>query len=313
MKEIRFNQINNYKKEEVEFLNCKNDVYDQDLTFLKDYPNLKKIILSSYAEKIELPPSIEIVIAAKCCLKNLKLFENLPNLKKLDISENINIDLYSHKIPQSVTDLNCKDCYIENYDFTKDLPNLKVLDISKNYKVQDIYLSPSLTEFVAVDVEFDNFDFLESLVNLEKLNLSKVYIGDKLGKLKLSTKINELKVNECNITDFSFVQSLINLKVFHMNHNPYSNISNCIVPFKVTDYQCISCYIKDFSFLKPLVNLKKLNITDNMGSNIKRNMLSKYLTITCDPKDILDHSYYDVPIRIIMEGDYPDEIYESIY
>jgi Leucine-rich repeat (LRR) protein len=214
----------------------------------------------------------------------IKIFEQLKNLKKLDLSGNYIKSLYllTNNYPvlfdffakdknkneiepifKQLEDLDVSSNSLENLYALAYYQNLKSLDISYN-KPEDIYPLRDLKKLEKLNlahIETEDFDIVSDLKGVKDLNLSDNNLTS-VSFLKENKNLTTLNLRTNKLSDISKLNELTNLKELDIADNEISDITvlKNMKSLEVLDIS--SNNIADYKVLFGLKNLKKLVVSD---------------------------------------------------
>lgn len=233
---------------------------DENFSSLANYPNLRKLIISS--------DNSEFMISDK------ESFASLGKLEVLDISG----AKVSAEIIKELPALRrvAVDCYSQpDMEYLKTVPLLKELNIysrddfdvtgiSALSELEAVTLSVAVSASEPVPGNVEGFDELVLLPELKRLSLFSIDNDDTnvLGSLK---KVEELVLNSCNINRLTFVNDMTSLKsliVTECNLSDFALITDNYTVEELT--LSFNEELYDLTQLKAFKNLKKLTIHSRM-------------------------------------------------
>lgn len=249
-------------------------------------------------------------------ISDISKLSSLTNLTSLYLSDNNISDISELKSLINLEYLYLNNNQINNIDSIKDLRKLEFLYLSKNNiedisvignfinlkklrvgnnKINDISILSNLSNLENLGIEGNNITDLNVLVQisgLKKLVISSgtnfdgdgFYIGsnplnkesfETIGQLK---NLEELYLQDANISDLSFLKNLENLKDLNLKYNKIRDIN---VISGLTNLQKLTLgynKINDISILENLTHLYWLQLSDNQISDIS--VISKLTKLT---------------------------------
>ncbi|CAL5997975.1 leucine-rich_repeat domain-containing protein [Hexamita inflata] len=238
--------LNDLELENLEVMELQdNDLENDQLYNLSKFMKLHTLDVSR--NKVDLTnihnvTSLTTLYLRKCGLQNIDQIASLVNLKDLDISGNIDIELSPLYKLKSLSKLQMCYCALKNIDQIDMLITLKVLAISSNY--------------------LQNIDSIRLLVNLKELDISQNESLD-ITPLKDLVGLTQLNLNFCGLTRVSALKPLINLQFLDLSFNSGINITELQYLKNLTHLNLEYCNLVSIYALKPLVNLEYLNVQDN--------------------------------------------------
>ncbi|CAL6059791.1 leucine_Rich repeat family protein [Hexamita inflata] len=185
-----------------------------------------------------------------CGLKNIDQIISLVNLKELNLSKNIGINLGPLCKVTSITKLLIRECCLKKNQINQIAPlsNLEVLDVSFNQLQNIDSLSGliNLKELVLDSCGLRQLSALKYLVNLRNLNLYNNSNID-VTELQYLKNITHLNLYQCGFVSIHVLRPLMNLQSLNISENK-------IVFFDID--------------LNELKKLEKLNVDGNLINDI---------------------------------------------
>lgn len=234
---------------------------DEELSNLVNYPNLRKLIISS--------EDSDSMISDKAP------FASLSKLEVLDISEvKISAEIIK-ELP--VLRRVAVDCHSQpDMEYLKTVPSLKELNIypprgdfdvtgiSTLSELEAVTISVAVSAFEPVPENVEGFEELALLPELKRLSLFSIG-NENIGILGSLKKVEELVLGECNVGTLTFVNDMISLKTLLVRQCNLSDFALTTDNYTVEELDLtFNEELYDFTQLKAFKNLKKLTIHSSM-------------------------------------------------
>ncbi|CAL6034975.1 leucine-rich_repeat domain-containing protein [Hexamita inflata] len=154
-----------------------------------------------------------------CGLKNIDQIISLVNLKELDLSKNIGINLGPLCKVTSITKLLIRECCLQINQIAP-LSNLEVLDVSFNQlqNIDSLSGLVNLKELVLDSCGLRKLSALKYLVNLRNLNLYNNSNID-VTELQYLKNITHLNLYKCGFVSIHVLRPLMNLQNLNISEN----------------------------------------------------------------------------------------------
>ncbi len=233
---------------------------DEELSNLVNYPNLRKLIISS--------EDSDSMISDK------ELFASLSKLEVLDIS-GVKI---SAEIIKELPALRrvVVDCYSQpDMEYLKTVPFLKELNIYGRgaytvtgigglSELEAVTISPAMSASEPVPENVEGFEELALLPELKRLSLFSIG-NENIGILGSLKKVEELVLGECNVGTLTFINDMTSLKTLLVRQCNLSDFALTTDNYTVEELDLsYNEELYDFTQLKAFKNLKKLTIHSSM-------------------------------------------------
>lgn len=185
---------------------------------------------------------LENLSAKHCNLRGLEFINRLPNLKKLSIISNHNLNISAERInPNSIEELAVIDCELRDLGFLKAFKNLKSLVASKNY-----IISPA---------------GIHHCKKLRFLNMSSNR-GFKIAELGAASLYESVNFDNCDLPGISRALEFPYLKVASFANNRIEEI-NVDYPSTVEQIDLSGNQVKTIKNVNGLPHLRKLDLKFN--------------------------------------------------
>ncbi|CAL6093976.1 leucine-rich_repeat domain-containing protein [Hexamita inflata] len=250
--------LNDLELENLEVMELQdNDLENDKLNNLSKFMKLNTLDVSR--NKVDLTnihnvTSLTKLYLRKYGLQSIDQIASLVNLKDLDISGNIDIELSPLYKLKSLSKLQMCYCNLKNIDQIVKLITLEVLAMSSNY--------------------LQNIDSIRLLVNLKELDIS---LNENLDITPLKDLVGliQLDLNFCGLKHLSALKPLINLHFLDLSFNSGINITELQYLTNLTHLNLEYCDLVSICALTPLENLENLNVQDNQIVFLDINHLTK--------------------------------------
>lgn len=248
--------------------------------------NISSIISLKYLQELnlhgnrvqDLKPLQELKALKKLDLSDNHQIEDISFLKNLEQLQSLNLNLGEdyEEVPyflgalKNLRVLDISSSRLENISFLKDLKALEVLDLSLN-GIEDFYVLANLEKLQDLNL-YANYNYgrkgkgLETLKNLQQLknlNLSDIQIQD-ITFLESLHRLEKLELHHNEITEVTPLQGLANLKILGLVINRIEDITALQTLKNLEELYLNSNEIKDITALKKLQNLRVLYIKYNL-------------------------------------------------
>ncbi|CAL6002500.1 leucine-rich_repeat domain-containing protein [Hexamita inflata] len=318
-------KVNDFELENLEVLYLQeNNLENDQLYNLNKFKKLHTLSVS--CNKVDLTHIHSVISLTKlymqqCEIKNVDLIESLINLKLLDLSLNIGIDISPLCKVKSLSKLFIRECGLTQIDQIgslnqiASLTNLEDLYLNANEgidlnalckvksllklnisecKLKQIDWIGSLTNLEVLQVssnELLKIDTIRILVNLKKLIVNFNYKID-IAPLEYLVGLIKLDAKKCGLRQLSALKSLINLEALNVSSNYFLNITAIQYLVNLTHLNLKDCNLVSIYALRPLVKLERLQISNNdlvyLDSNL--NEMKQLIQLNVQFNRIIDFS-----------------------
>ncbi|CAL6063558.1 leucine-rich_repeat domain-containing protein [Hexamita inflata] len=283
-------KVNDFELENLEVLILQeNNLENEQLYNLSKFKKLHTLSVS--CNKVDLTHIHSVISLTKlymqqCEIKNVDLIASLINLKILDLSLNMGIDISPLCKVKSLSKLFIRECGLTQIYQIASLINLEDLYLNANkgidinplckvtslikLNISECHLKQidqigSLTNLEGLDIssnELLKIDTIRLLVNLKKLSANFNYKID-IAPLEYLVGLIKLDLKKCGLRQLSALKSLINLEALNVSSNYFLDISAIQYLKNLTHLNLKDCNLLSLYVLRPLVKLERLQISNN--------------------------------------------------
>lgn len=256
-----------------------------DMTFSQIRKRLVSIITELLSKDTDFSKlswnEVESISLKDCSLENIKDLDSfLPNLRKLDISDNQ--VTFLDGLPKNVMNLNISKNKIENITSFKNYNAIQILDVSTN-KLKNLNHFVNTLHLTRLNVSnnmISSLDGIKGLINLSYLNLSQNELSGVLDFSIFNFEcLQELNLSENRITSVVGLDNLKELRVLNLNENRLTSISsneasnlkklllkmNELTVLDVLKFPYLRVLRIDGNNLHTIKNLKRLKFLDELS------------------------------------------------
>ena len=213
---------------------------------MNEYINIEDKAISNYLEfkldkdnnnftKEELDKITELVIdLEESCINNIKLLTNISDLTIRNGFISNNDFKYILNL-RNLSSICFENCEIENADLIAalDISLLELINCNLN-NYNFINIMDKLCELTIINGNV-SMERINKIKNLKYLQLSYSYINDNI--ILNNRNIEELYIDNTNISDLSFIKNLNKLKRLSIDNKQYLNNKDLIDSLKIDVYE----------------------------------------------------------------------------
>ncbi len=246
----------------------------KDYSFLQQLKNLERLNISEQKNQdFKTIPVLNKLNDLDISKNNLgysnvyliKIFEQMKNLKKLNLSGNYikSLNLLTNNY-QTLFDFFAKDKKANEIEPI--FKQLEELNVSGN-SIDNIYSLIYYQNLKSLDISYNKPDNLYPLVylkNIEKLNLAHVE-AENFDAVSMLKNLKEIDLSDNNLTSANFLKGNKSLEVLNLSKNKLSDISKLNDLSNLRELNISENQIIDITVLK---NMKSLEILDISGNGV---------------------------------------------